>query len=1097
VNVRSFALVTLAVLCFAPALALQTSTPAATPALASKPAPAPANNPSNPHSATKPKPKAKPPKGLYLRAICTLEPEQGGNIGQCLTIDTAALTLLPASVPGIPAPAPCEIESDGHKETYNAVRSLSTASIKTQLGTLPDLFQIQATGNYLYFYSTDSPLSKLEKTQELPSLIDAVKHIAAARSGYVFELHVPHASALGSTVAASLQAIAPAGITVATTGTARVRVSTDGTVSCNTLQAFVGNFERFVNHTHSDTPVASVFFIDPAASGSALGATGIPYAVSGSMALGITPPAATNTGTGSGSGGSAASGTGTGTGSSGTPAATGGSTPAASATPSGAPASGTSSSSTGTSNAQTITIASATTTGSGAAANQPSSVSASGPVTTTTISTTQPASPPVAPTISATPTTPTPPPAAPAFSVNGRDLLFTGGTPGDDAWITEKKRAIALLDLPQPQVLVNAWMIQNSTSRADDSGKLTTFLHQIVNSYNDIIQFSLYMGWSRLVQLSTLPGFFDDSFYNYITLRTVADPSNILGRVGTPEITASDTDAIRKALDIKRGVCPPGQYCLGYPMIFHPSQPRLTDMLLTLLAANDPGGAASMATQFIEEGPRPFTYAQPSSRCGAGDCKLPESALNEIKKDLWLQDNRRIACSCQQLDEEILYRRASGASANAADLRLPLECFRIAMQAAGSNSNELPPSEWRPVTFYDKSVPTVGVGRAALADFLFNYKMSQEFPHEFGPYDLTASAQTLDSALAPYIHAFNEDLQAFQTFMRAEFVAGVNALKLTRDKSTFLNDGIITVQTTSGDVASVSTATQSFLNVSKAPSISQLLSSITGTNPSGANATSGAANPLTGLLSNLSFNQAQVLVGALAAYQSTSLNVGRQLNLVVKPRSLLGAEAAEVDVQLNADQSAAPTYWNPGPTGGAGSAADLSDVSQHDVTTHVRIDSIRLFDISSLTAVVSKGRDKFPLLPPFVEIPYIGTLAGIPLPAAREFHSSSAVLSAVIVPTATDIAYSLRFTDDRILQDNGTHPPSALRFTVRKATAMSDFGAEQVREFHKLKVRCLFTLSGSPYPVGMSSDKDVLSLTSTTGCKNLTFADVLPESDDN
>jgi len=1094
--VRPFALVTLVALCFTPVLAPQTATPAAGPATEGKPVTAHDKNAPNQKGANKPKPKPTPPPGLYLRAICTLEPEKDGDIGQCLTIGAAAPIPLPASIPGILAPPSCSIESESH----DAVHSLSAASIKTQLGTLPASFQLQAAGNYLYLYSTHDPLSPSERTQQLPGLITAISDIAAARLGYVFELHVPHASALGNSVAASLQAIAPSGITVATTGTANVRVTTDGTVSCDSLKAFVKDFDHFVNHTHSDTPVASVFFIDPAASGDALGATAVPYAASGDAALGITPLAATTTGTGTGASAGSGAGTSAGTGSAGS---TGSAAPAASSSPSSTPASSIPGSSSGGSSGQTVTISTATTAGSGAATAQANSTTTPGPVTTTTISTTQPAIPPAAPTISATPTAPTPPASAPAFSVNGRDLLFSGATPGDDAWITEKKRALALLDLPQPQVLVNAWMIQNSTSRADDSGKLTTFLHQIVNSYNDTIQLSLYIGWSKLVELSSQPGFFDDPLYNYITLRTVADPSGILLTATTSTNAASNAQSILNALDIKRGVCPPRQYCLGYPMIFRPAQPRLTDMLLTLLAANDPGSAASQAINAIENDSVPFTYAQPSNPCGAGEvghCELPEDALKEIKKNLWLdEDQRWTPCSCQQLDEQILYKRASQGSASAAHQRLPLECFRIAMQLAGSHSSDmLSQSKWAPVTFNDMSVPTVGVARAALADFLFNYKMSQEFPHEFAPYDLTASAQTLDSALAPYIHAFNEDLQAYQTYMRAEFVVGVNTLKLTRNKNTFLNDGLITVQSTSGDVASVSTGTQSYLNVSKAPSVSQLLSSVTGANPSGANTTTGAPNPLTGLLSNLSFNQAQVLVGALAAYQSTSLNVGRQLNLVVKPRSLLGAEAAEMDVQLNADQSGAPTYWNPGPTGGAGSAADVSDVSQHDVTTHVRIDSIRLFDISSLTAIVNKGRDKLPLLPPFVEIPYIGTLVGIPLSAAREYHSSNAVLSAVIVPTATDIAYSLRFTADRILQnDNAMASTATARWTIRKAASMSDFGSEPVLEFHKIKLHCISTLSSSPYPVGMSSSMDSLPLTPSSSCQNITFDDVLPDSEDN
>jgi hypothetical protein len=73
----------------------------------------------------------------------------------------------------------------------------------------------------------------------------------------------------------------------------------------------------------------------------------------------------------------------------------------------------------------------------------------------------------------------------------------------------------------------------------------------------------------------------------------------------------------------------------------------------------------------------------------------------------------------------------------------------------------------------------------------------------------------------------------------------------------------------------------------------------------------------------------------------------------------------------------------------------------------VRIDSVKLFEISSFSAIVERSRSRFPLLPPFVEIPYIGTFAGIPMTPAKEYHSSTAILSAYVVPTAADIASGL------------------------------------------------------------------------------------------
>ena len=55
--------------------------------------------------------------------------------------------------------------------------------------------------------------------------------------------------------------------------------------------------------------------------------------------------------------------------------------------------------------------------------------------------------------------------------------------------------------------------------------------------------------------------------------------------------------------------------------------------------------------------------------------------------------------------------------------------------------------------------------------------------------------------------------------------------------------------------------------------------------------------------------------------------------------------------------------------------------------------------------MLRKGRDKFPILPPFVELTYIGKLAGVPMKAATEFHTSSA--------TETDLACTLRYAQGR------------------------------------------------------------------------------------
>ena len=140
---------------------------------------------------------------------------------------------------------------------------------------------------------------------------------------------------------------------------------------------------------------------------------------------------------------------------------------------------------------------------------------------------------------------------------------------------------------------------------------------------------------------------------------------------------------------------------------------------------------------------------------------------------------------------------------------------------------------------------------------------------------------------------------------------------------------------------------------------------------------------------------------------------------------------------------------------------------------------MKLFEVSSFTAVVERSRSRFPLLPPFVEIPDIGTFAGIPLGAAKEFHSSTAVLSAYVVPTAADIAYGLRFVSDLVVDGLNPGPCSFYKGAAgpdvtdaclfRKALSLHDLNSQPVGNFNKEMIRCL------------AND------TSPTGCQSVSF----------
>ena len=394
----------------------------------------------------------------------------------------------------------------------------------------------------------------------------------------------------------------------------------------------------------------------------------------------------------------------------------------------------------------------------------------------------------------------------------------------------------------------------------------------------------------------------------------------------------------------------------------------------------------------------------------------------------------------------------------------PMFCFREAVQAGFPTG--------------DADITAAKPLRAAFANFLFQYKLSQQYPHEFSGYDLSQSAQELNAELNPLIVAFNRDLAAALAPLQqvANFDPKSNGwMGFSGHGTRFINNGIITVRTVSGKETVVDTVTQSFFDATNPPSITDVINSI------------GQAEKDTPavLKANLTANQAAVIIGALNSVKPSTSKVGREFKIDVTPHSLSGASSAELDVSLNTSESAEPTLYSDGKS----SSDNLSRVGVHTTVTKVRLESIKLFEISSFTAVLQRSRRNFPLLPPFVEIPYIGSIFSVPLPGAKEYHRSTAIMSAVVVPTAADLASGIAFTKDRVLVSpnrNGSdqacslqdvlHEPGEGKKECRLEPALSlrDIPGS-ITEFNKVMVRCLSE------PKGLRLNPD---------CK-LTFNDVL------
>jgi hypothetical protein len=642
--------------------------------------------------------------------------------------------------------------------------------------------------------------------------------------------------------------------------------------------------------------------------------------------------------------------------------------------------------------------------------------------------------------------------APPKVMPLGSDMLVFNAPSGGDSGISEKKRMIAVIDLPKPEMIVNTWVLQNSSKSPESVATFDTLVQEMVGSFNSGLERAVFRGWESIknqiergkyfdenrIERSK---YFDESFERYLTYRYV-------GRLPR-DMSVTSNDAAQQILDLRWNadepvateqrsdennraslrVCKVDEYCLGYNNLFYPLKPRLTHLLIAVIAADAPWAAANEAVKAMQmhepasNNPNPADYSR----------ALQSIARRTSQKDCTTEDLKNLSATAYYDQPPPLF----------------LGCFLEKAKTIWGPNEPSPPTK----------TSQLGLVRAAIADFLYHYKHSQQYPHEFSSYELSRSADALNSALSPFIDGFNADLKAYQEFLRTDLQYRISHLPDSggwfpwSGKGSFMNNGIITVRTISGQATNVSTTSQSFLDASAAPQLSDLAGAITGENP-----TVGSDGRPTGILGNLPLNQAQFALGALKSYQSSSAQIGRLLSLDFTPRSLAAASSAEMTVVLKASESAAPTYFS-GPK--AGSAAGISRVATHETTTRIRVDSIKLFAVSSLSGELRKSRSRIPLLPlPLVEVPYIGSVVGIPLPSAKVYHSSIAVMSAIVVPTATDLAYGLAYNNDRVMlwpekPVAGSNPLAPQNWRTVRAVSLRDFRDKPIGEFHRRKMECL------------------------------------------
>jgi chemotaxis protein histidine kinase CheA len=371
-----------------------------------------------------------------------------------------------------------------------------------------------------------------------------------------------------------------------------------------------------------------------------------------------------------------------------------------------------------------------------------------------------------------------------------------------------------------------------------------------------------------------------------------------------------------------------------------------------------------------------------------------------------------------------------------------------------------------------------GLMRAAIADFLFHYKMSVQYPHDFVAYDLSHSADTLDSYFHPLLTAYNHDIAALLRFLQDD--------KLQPVSKDFASEGIVSVSVISGNPASVDAKTANSFESTTPFTIAEFLNQL-----------KAAESSTPALLkNNLTAEEANAIVAAFNVQKPTNISIGRDLSLTATAFSLATGSAADLKVTMASKDDGQPQQTF---QGGTKNDINPSRVAAHTVDTTVRVESTKLFDLSSLSARLTYRGNSWPV-PIVGELPWIGPAFRWPGSVHKVFHRSFAIISAVIVPNATDLAEGMPFTGDRILGIPAptTQPcqeppppkcptgscvkpekkcPAPPERQTEKGTAQVDFATgfhakalaldslyelpTQVREFHKEKLRC-FINNDSP-----------------------------------
>jgi hypothetical protein len=604
---------------------------------------------------------------------------------------------------------------------------------------------------------------------------------------------------------------------------------------------------------------------------------------------------------------------------------------------------------------------------------------------------------------------------------------------GQSDALEQARRMIALIDQPRPQITVNAWSLQFSSENQKKMRQLVPEARRFAAGYNDALERSITRGWTYLNRkVAGEPDYLDADFAEYLCAISEFQPNGTFA----PK---------------PQGKCPNGGkvgYSLGYTDIFDRVSPNLVQMMLLVMATKN--ASAEVTTTLNEMEDRDCSN---KSDAGTGQSDARGAKTEESGRGYYRPCDGPFepTLSCQQRDKSLYTAQFYGHSdktAKQSDELGPNEKKEDQSATFDAWHQEQPPRygefectrdrlQQLLTTSGSATTSYQGLFRGAVADFLFQNKMKAEYPDDFEPFLYPASAAKLDSALTPLTEAFNEDMQAFQQYLQNQLTYHIPKDK----KLAYASNGLITVSVISGNQASVETQSLNYFPQNPtmklenfAAQLVQGVNTATTTLNSDSKATTAVPAPsaLGGTLS--------AIIPAIAAYSAAqpaqvTAKVGSGLSMTVTPYALSSDAGAELNVNVTYNENAAATISSD--TTQAQTSDDLnSRVSEHAVTTLVRMDALKFFEISTMQSVIAREKAPYKLIDPVIELPLFDGLGVFPNWRRKPdviYNQSVIFLQAAIMPTAADLGNSIRMQYDRVVCTDA----------YLTARAKTDFGPER------------------------------------------------------